>query len=171
MRHLRSIKLIAVLAVFGALAVAAASAASRTASGTTTSTANEIRAAELTRLRAEVDGDTTKAGRLLAPDFQQINVGGTAGGRSDYLANVGGGVDFVKLKPVSAIKVRIYGNTAVARFQEAFEVVAGPDRVKHLGWTTDLLERRHGRWQFVWSQSTATPNDLALFVQALKARP
>jgi hypothetical protein len=41
---------------------------------------------------------------------------------------VGGGVDFVKLKPVSAIKVRIYGNTAVARFQEAFEVLAGPDR-------------------------------------------
>ena len=35
----------------------------------------------------------------------------------------------------SAIKVRYYGNTAVARFQEAFEVVAGPDRVKHSGWT------------------------------------
>jgi len=40
-----------------------------------------------------------------------------------------------------------------------------------LGWTTDLFERRHGRWQLVWSQSTATPNDLALFVQALKAKP
>jgi hypothetical protein len=171
MRHLRRIKLIAVLAVFGALAVAAAAAASRLASGTTTTAANEIRAAELTRLRAAVDGDTVKAGQLLAPDFQQINVAGVAGSRSDYLANVGGAVDFVKLASVSAIRVRVYGNAAVARFQEAFEVVAGPARLKHLGWTTDLFERRQGRWQLVWSQSTATPNDQALFVQALKAKP
>jgi len=171
MKHLISIKLIALLAVIGALAVAAVAAASRTASGTTTTAANEIRAAEVTRLRAAVNGDTTKAGQLLARDFQQINVAGVAGSRSDYLANVGGGVDFLKLEAASAIKVRVYGNAAVARFQEAFEVVAGPDRLKHLGWTTDLFERRHGRWQLVWSQSTATPNDQALFIQALKAKP
>lgn len=171
MKHRTSIKLIALLAVMGALAVAAAAAASRTASATTTTTANEIRSAEGARLRAEVAGDTAKAGQLLAPDFQQINVLGLAGGRSDYLANVGGAVDFLKLEPISAIKVRVYGNAAVARFQEAFEVVAGPDRVKHLGWTTDLFERRHGRWQLVWSQTTATPNDPALFVQALKPKP
>jgi hypothetical protein len=171
MKHLANIKLIAMLAVIGALALAAAAAASRTAGGTTTTAANEIRAAEVTRLRASVDGDTAKAGRLLVPDFQQINVAGVAGSRSDYLANVGGAVDFVKLEPVSAIRVRVYGNAAIARFQEAFEVVAGPDRLKHLGWTSDLFERRHGRWQLVWSQSTATPNDQALFVKALKAKP
>ena len=77
----------------------------------------------------------------------------------------------MKLKPVSAIKVRVYGNAAVARFREAFEVVAGPDRLKHFGWATDLFERRQGRWQLVWSQSTATPNDPALLIQALKAKP
>jgi hypothetical protein len=171
MKHRTSIKLIALLAVIGAFAVTAVAAASRTASGTTTTTANEIRAAEVARLRAEVSGDSAEAGQLLAPDFQQINVLGLAGGRNDYLANVGGAVDFLKLEPISAIKVRVYGNAAVARFREAFEVVAGPDRVKHLGWTTDLFERRHGRWQLVWSQSTATPNDPALFVQALKPKP
>jgi hypothetical protein len=171
MKYRTGTKLIVVLAVIGALAVAAAAAASRTTSDTTTTTANEIRAAEGVRLRAEVAGDTVKAGQLLAPDFQQIDVLGLAGGRSDYLANVGGAVDFIKLVPTSAIKVRVYGNAAVARFQEAFEVVAGPDRVKHLGWTTDLFERRHGRWQLVWSQTTATPNDPALFVQALKPKP
>jgi hypothetical protein len=171
MKHLTSIKFIALLAVIGALAVVAAAAASRTASGTTTAAANEIRAAELTRLRAAVDGDTAKAGQLLAPDFQQINVAGVAGSRGDYLANVGGAVDFVRLEPASAIKVRVYGNAAVARFREGFEVVAGRDRFKHLGWTTDLFERRQGRWQLVWSQSTATPNNQALFIQALKAAP
>jgi hypothetical protein len=69
----------------------------------------------------------------------------------------------------SPIRVRLYGNTAVARLHEAFEVVGGPDRVKHLGWTTDLLERRQGRWQIVWSQTTPTPNNQALLIQALKA--
>jgi len=171
MKHPTNSKLIALLAGIGALVVAAAATASLTASRTTTTAANEIRAAELTRLRAEVDGDTTKAGQLLAADFQQINVLGLAGSRRDYLANVGGAVDFLKLEPISAIKVRVYGNAAVARFHETFEVIAGPDRVKHLGWTTDLFERRHGRWQIVWSQSTATPNDPALFVQALKPKP
>jgi hypothetical protein len=94
---------------------------------------------------------------------------GVAETRSDYLATIGGAVDFVTIKPVSAIKVHLYGNTAVARFQEAFEVVAGPDRLKHRGWTTDLFERRQGRWQLVWSQTTAIPNDQALLIRALKA--
>lgn len=168
MKHRTSIKLIALLAVIGALAV---TVGSRMARGTTTTTASEIRTAEVARLRAEVSGDTSEAGQLLAPDFQQINVLGAAGGRTDYLADVGGAVDFLKIEPISAIKVRVYGNAAVARFREAFDVVAGPDRVKHLGWTTDLFERRHGRWQLVWSQTTATPNDPGLFVQALKPKP
>jgi len=93
MKHLTNSKLIALLAGIGALVVAAAATASLTTSRTTSTAANEIRAAELTRLRAEVDGDTTKAGQLLAPDFQQINVLGLAGSRSEYLANVGGAVD------------------------------------------------------------------------------
>ena len=96
---------------------------------------------------------------------------GGAETRSDYLANIGGGIDFVSVKPVSPIRVRLYGRTAVVRFQAAFVVVAGPDRVEHRGWFTDLLERRHGHWQLVWSQTTATPNDQALLIQALKAKP
>jgi hypothetical protein len=47
--------------------------------------------------------------------------------------------------------------------------VAGPDKLKHRAWTTDLFERRQGRWLLVWSQTTATPNNPGLFVQALKA--
>ena len=42
MKHLTSIKLIAVLAVIGALAIAVAAAASRTASGTTNIAANRF---------------------------------------------------------------------------------------------------------------------------------
>jgi hypothetical protein len=169
MKHLAGTKLVVVLTVIGALVVAAAAAASRTADRATTSAADQVRTAERTRLQAAVDGDEARVRPLLAPDFQLIDVVGAPETREDYLATIGGRVDFIAIQPVSPIKVRVYGNTAVARFQEAFEVVAGPDRLKHGAWTTDLFERRQGRWQLVWSQTTPTPNDPALLIRALKA--
>ena len=170
MKHLAGTRLLAVLAVIAALAVAGAAAASRTASRGTTSSADQVRTAVRTLARAAVDADTAKARPLLAPDFQLIDVLGTIETRADYLTTIGGAVDFVSINVVSPITVRVYGNTAVARYQEAFEAVAGPDRVKHRAWTTDLFEQRHGRWQFVWSQTTPTPNDPALLIRALKGR-
>ena len=35
------------------------------------------------------------------------------------------------------------------------------------GWFTALYERRHGRWQIVWEQATAIPNDVGLFIQSI----
>lgn len=95
---------------------------------------------------------------------------GSTATRAGYLAAVGGAIDFVTLKPLAPIRVRVYGNAAVARMHLAFEVHAGPTTLKHRGWATDLLERRQGRWQVVWSQSTATPNDEALLIRALQPK-
>jgi hypothetical protein len=168
MNHETRSRLVALIAVIGALAAAATAGTSRPASGGTPSSANQVRAAELAHLHAAVDADTAKDSQLLAPHFQLIDVLGTAETRAGYLATIGGGVDFLTLKPVSPIKARLYGNTAVARFQAAFDLVVGPDRLKHRGWTTDLLERRQGKWQLVWSQTTAVPNNTDLFLQSLK---
>ena len=84
-------------------------------------TADQVRTAERTLLRATVDGDTHTAGALLASDFQQIDVTGTAETRADYLATIGGGVDFVTLKPIKPISVRVHGNSAVARVKLKFK--------------------------------------------------
>jgi hypothetical protein len=56
----------------------------------------------------------------------------------------------------------------VARVKLSFKVVADGQTVQHDGWTTDLFERRDGRWQLVWSQSTAVPNNPGLFIQSLQ---
>jgi hypothetical protein len=160
-------RLIALLAVLAALAGVAAAAPSRTATSASTA-ANQVRAAERSLLRATVDADTRTAGSLLAPDFQQIDVTGTADTRADYLAGLRGPIDFVTLKPVSPIRVRVHGDSAVARLKLAFKVVAGGQTLEHLGWTTEVFERRGGRWQVVWSQSTAVPNNEALLIQALE---
>lgn len=169
MKHAATSKLLAVLAVLVFAAAGAAAAASiTTTTDRTASPAEQVRTLERTRLKAMVDADTATVGRQLASDFQGINVLGVNDGRSGTLSTIAGGVDFISITPVSPITVRMYGNTAAARFEVAFVVVAGPDRVEHRGWFTDLLEKRAGNWQLVWSQTTAVPNDTALFVQSLK---
>jgi len=131
-------------------------------------TAGQVRTAERTLLRAAVNGDTHTAGALLASDFQQIDVTGTPETRADYLANIGGGLDFVTLKPVKPISVRVHGDMALSRVKLRFKVVAHGTTVQHEGWTTDVFQRRNGRWKVVWSQSTAIPNHLDLFIRSLQ---
>jgi hypothetical protein len=159
--------LIAVPAAVLVLAGAAyATASANTDTGR--SPADQVRTAERTLLRAMVDGNTHTAGALLAPDLQLIDPTGTAETRADNLADIGGGIDFVTIKPIEPIGVRVHGDSAVARLKLKFKVVAFGQTVQHDGWTTDLWERRDGRWQVVWSQTTAVPNHLDLFIQSLQ---
>jgi hypothetical protein len=152
-----------------AAALVLAGAAYATASaGTGKSAADQVRTAEQTLLRAMVDGNTHTAGALLAPDLQLIDPTGTAETRADDLADIGGGIDFVTLKPIEPISVRVHGDSAVARLELKFKVVAFGQTVQHDGWTTDLWERHGGHWQIIWSQTTAVPNHLDLFIQSLQ---
>jgi len=167
MNRTRITYLIALPAAVLVLAGCAAATASATA-GTGRSAADQVRTAEQTLLRAAVAGDTHTADALLAPDFQAIDVTGTAETRADYLANIGGGVDFVTLQPIGPISVRVHGDSAVARLKLSFKVVADGQTLQHDGWTTDLFERGDGHWQLVWSQSTAIPNNEGMFIQSLQ---
>ena len=134
------------------------------------SEADTLRAIETTRLKALVDADTATARGLMAPDFQAINPGGGVSGREDYMDAVDAGViDYLVFEPASAIAVRLAGDSAALRYQVSFDLVVGFDtRVTHQGWITELYERRHGRWQIVWEQATAIPNDFGLFVESIK---
>jgi len=167
MKRARITYLIALPAAALVLAGAGAAIASAN-TGSGRSAADQVRTAERTLLRAEVDGNTHTAGALLAPDLQLIDPTGGAGTRADDLANIGGGVDFVTITPIEPIAVRVHGDSAVARVKLKFKVVAFGQTVQHDGWTTDLWERRDGRWQLVWSQTTAVPNHLDLFIQSLQ---
>ena len=167
MNRKRITHLIALPAVMLPLAGVAAAASSRTAY-TASSPAAQVRAAERDLFRAVGAHDTHAAGGLLAPDFQLIDVTGTAETRAEYLTNIGGQIDFVKNDPVSPIRVRVYGNSAVARVKLHLKVIAGGTTTDSGGWNTDLYKRRQGHWQLVWSQTTAIPNNLPLFIQSLQ---
>jgi Domain of unknown function (DUF4440) len=159
----RTLAAVAVALVVGAGVVMASSASSASPSQ-----ADRLRAIETTRLQALVDADTATARKLTAPDFQLINPAGAPLSRDDFLGGVDAGViDFLAIEP-SSIAVRLSGDSATLRYQTAFDVVAGGTHVTHEAWTTALYERRDGRWQIVWEQSTAIPNDLDLFIESIK---
>jgi Domain of unknown function (DUF4440) len=129
-----------------------------------------LRAIETNRLRALVDADTATAGRLTAPDFQLINPAGAPLSRDDLLAGVrGGAIDFLAIRPTPPVAVRLSGDSATLRYQTTFDLVAGGTHLTHKAWTTALYERRHGRWQIVWEQTTAIPNKPDLFLESIKA--
>jgi Domain of unknown function (DUF4440) len=169
MNHARITRLIALPVTILVLAgVTAATLAANADTGTGRSAADQVRTAERTLLRAAVNGNIRTAGALLAPDLQLIDVTGTPETRTDYLANIGGGIDFVTLKPIQPISVRVFGDNAVARVKLKFKVVAHGQTIQHEGWTTDLFQRRDGHWKVVWSQSTAIPDHLGLFIRSLQ---
>jgi hypothetical protein len=156
-------------AAFALLITAGAVTASH-GTGHGSSEADRLRAIEQTRLQALVDADTATARKLIAPDFQLINPGGGVSSREDYMDAVEAGViDYLVFKPASAIAVRLSGDSAALRFQVSFDLVVGGDtHVTHQGWITELYERRDGRWQIVWEQATAIPNNFDLFVESIK---
>jgi hypothetical protein len=129
----------------------------------------DLAAIEQARLQALVDADTATAGSLMADDFELVNPGGVKLSRNDYLGAVERGfIDYLVFEPSSPIIVDRSGNSAVLRFQVSFDLIVFGTRLTHAGWVTELYELRKGRWQIVWEQATAVPNDFALFIESLK---
>ena len=116
----------------------------------------QLRAVERERLRALVDKDVPLASRLHTDDFQLINPLGGSLSKSEYLGAIAAGeIDYLSWEPGN-IEVRIYGDTAVIRYQADLKirVKAIPDAPSGRFWHTDVYERRNGSWQVVWSQAT-----------------
>lgn len=156
-------------AVALALVVAAGIVTASFASPAKSSRADGLLAIETTRLQALVDADTATARKLTAPDFQLINPAGVPLSREDLLGAVDAGViDFVVNEPSSPIAVRLSGDSATLRYQTRFDLVVGGTHLTHEAWTTALYERRQGRWQIVWGQTTAIPNRVDLLLESLK---
>jgi hypothetical protein len=116
----------------------------------------EIRSVEHQRLRALVDFDPAVASALHADDFQLITPEGSEFTKDSYLGNLKSGrLDYRAWEP-KEIKVRIYGDAAVIRYDDARYEVAFDGQVVRTGLARhiNLYEKRDGRWQVVWSQAS-----------------
>ena len=115
-------------------------------------TANVVRATELQRLRALLRHDLDTARKLHADDFELINPLGETVSREAYIDS-GDAFAYTAWKPVSPIRVRVHGDSAVIRYESVIELHGTRGHY----WHTDLYEKRNGQWQIVWSQTTTAP--------------
>jgi hypothetical protein len=119
--------------------------------------AERLRSLERARLAALVDADVARAGPMHAADFELINPAGEVLTADDMLRAVAAGaLDFQVYDPVGKIAVRLHGKTAALRYRSNIDLVlAGVGRMTHPAWHTVLYEKRKGRWQIVWEQTTS----------------
>ena len=119
------------------------------------SKADQLRAIERQRLRALVDADVAMARRLHADDFELINPRGGTLTKEQYLRDVASGdLNYLEWEP-GEIRVRLYGKSAVIRYQARLRVsVKGSPGRPVRFWHTDLYEKRNGQWQVVWAHAT-----------------
>jgi hypothetical protein len=117
--------------------------------------ADLVRAAERDRLRALVEGDAERAGRLHAEDFQLITPAGDSLSKEEYLDAIASGqMNYLAWDP-GPIAVRLGADTAVIRYRSEIEIVVDGRRMpRRRYWHTDSYERLDGQWQAVWSQAT-----------------
>ena len=116
--------------------------------------ADLIRRTERQRLRALVDANMDVADQLHADDFQLINPFGGASTKEQYLSSVGCGQVNYQLWEPDEIRVRVYGEAAVIRYQARIQILVGGNPDGGRFWHTDSYEKRDGCWKAVWSQAT-----------------
>jgi ketosteroid isomerase-like protein len=115
-------------------------------------TAAVIRATERQRLRALLEHDFDTANKLHAEDFELINPLGERVSREDFIDS-GAAFAYKVWKPISPIRVRVHGDSAVIRYESEIEISG----IRGHYWHTDLYEKRNGQWKIVWSQTTGAP--------------
>ena len=146
---------ISVMALEQSLSSSAQEGASPAAASPHAAETDVLREIVRERLRALVDADLEDADALYAPDFRNINAAGVAQSAEKYLGSVRSGAHvYSVLEPASAIDVRLYGAGAVVTYQSRVDLLSGGNRITGIGWHTEVYERRDGRWQLVWSQTT-----------------
>ena len=123
------------------------------------SKADKLRAIERERLRSLVDADIATARRLHADDFELIDPRGGTHSKEQYLRSIASGdLNYLEWEP-GEIRVRLYGKSAVLRYQAHLRVsIKGSAGRAVTFWHTDFYERRKGQWQVVWAHATQIPD-------------
>jgi hypothetical protein len=141
-------RLAPILALALLLLVVGCGGADSSASGTAADAA-AVRSTEQQRLRALLDHDVETASMLHADDFELINPLGETSSKEAYIDS-GAAFAYTVWKPISPMRVRVHGDSAVLRYESELELHGSRGNY----WHTDYYEKRNGQWQIVWSQTT-----------------
>lgn len=115
-----------------------------------------LKSLEIQRLEALVEANVDVASKLHADDFQLVTPFGEYVSKKRYLGNISdGSLDYIVWRPLD-IAVRLYGDVAAIRYQDA-EFVVEIDGMPHLSGLlvhTNIYEKRGDNWVIVWSHAS-----------------
>ena len=99
-------------------------------------------------------GDTTTIGNILADDFVGVDPKGKLYKKAEMIADTREAPKLFVSNHLNEVKVRFYGNTAVAQRHESWERRSG-ERGRFV-WT-DTWVKRNGKWQIVAAEDLIAP--------------
>ena len=101
-------------------------------------------------------GDTTALERILADDFVGIDPKGRFYTKKEMLADTRNAPKYFRSNQLNEVRVRFFGNTAVAQGYETWERRSGQPRRGRFVWT-DTWVKRNGQWQIVAAEDLIAP--------------
>jgi ketosteroid isomerase-like protein len=93
-------------------------------------------------------GDTSAVARILADDFVGVSPEGTVYDKKTMVADTRTAPQVFLSNHLNEVKVRFFGDTAVAQGSESWEKRKGEPHSGRFVWT-DTWIRRNGQWQIV----------------------
>jgi ketosteroid isomerase-like protein len=105
---------------------------------------------------ADSKGDTAAVERVLADDFVGVAPDGTFYDKAEEIKNTREDNGNTLFNHANEIKVRFFGDTAVAQGSETWERRTGEPKKGSYIWT-DTWVKRNGKWQIVAAEDLLAP--------------
>jgi ketosteroid isomerase-like protein len=106
-------------------------------------------------------GDASVVERILADDFIGVDPKGRLYDKAKMVSDTRDGAKYFLSNRANEIKVRFYGDTAVAQGSETWERRSGDPLRGRWVWT-DTWIRRNGKWQIVAAEDLTAPEQPAM---------
>ena len=121
-----------------------------------------IRDSERQWAESVASGDASVVERILANDFIGVDTRGQLYDKAKMISDTRDGPKFFASNHLNQVKIRFYGDTAVAQGSESWERHTG-ERGRFV-WTDTWL-RRNGRWEIVAAEDLTVPEPGAVLPQ------
>jgi hypothetical protein len=106
-------------------------------------------------VKADLAGDTAFYQKVLVEDWTRGDSDGTFYTKADLLKLMGDTKNFkTNSEELSELKVRVYGNTAVATYKDTYDILIKGEHRAHTIIATDTFVKMGGEWKQVASHGS-----------------
>jgi hypothetical protein len=107
-------------------------------------------------VKADLAGDTAFYQKALAEDWTRGDSDGTFYTKAEVMKLMGDAKDFkTNSEKLSELKVRVYGNTAVATYKDTYDIRFKSEHRAHTIIATDTFVKMDGEWKQVASHGAS----------------